>query len=426
MKTRQTVIAASVAALLVSGNAFAKELHENMWGQVKSYGDVSLHEDSVDNWGPWAGFVEPAAGAPSPVQMPGTTGSDPYRNNPNAMSQGCSAGAWCGYAVFANTKNDGYGPMYKSYSESTYYGDLSSPTSGTFALTMTPGDISDMRERMMSGGTASWSLTSSGTTTPIHGDSGGNLDAYYYSLPYLSGMEAYRKAGSTSGTTSTYEYQQLATAPYGMFSMNPDVVLGYFDREVETYTSGTETMMPTGSAGRTDGFFVAGIATPTSYLSEMRAGNVKGQFYSGVSYDYGSRYVGPSSRVEMTVNFANATWTGSWNGGKDGAVKTNYDSKGNAYFTGAVGFNASGSINGANIQSTSVSALDGTVTGSVKGTFYGKTADSIAGVSDIVKTRTYVGNPSASTGPAPVAMPMAATTGSHVAVFLVNKGVNDK
>lgn len=54
---------------------------------------------------------------------------------------------------------------------------------------------------------------------------------------------------------------------------------------------------------------------------------------------------------------------------------------------GQVDFNASGTISGANIQSTSVSTLDyATVSGSVQGSFLGQQAGSIGGVHDIVKS----------------------------------------
>ncbi len=63
------------------------------------------------------------------------------------------------------------------------------------------------------------------------------------------------------------------------------------------------------------------------------------------------------------------------------------DSNGVKYVTGNVGFSASGTISGANIQSTNVSAGDGTVTGTVVGNFFGDGAEVLGGVSDIVKTR---------------------------------------
>jgi hypothetical protein len=68
MKTQRTLIATCIAALFVSSGVMAKdkwEYHEAAWDNTKSYGNVSIGRDSVQQWGPWEDFVQPAAGGPS-------------------------------------------------------------------------------------------------------------------------------------------------------------------------------------------------------------------------------------------------------------------------------------------------------------------------------------------------------------------------
>ncbi len=53
---------------------------------------------------------------------------------------------------------------------------------------------------------------------------------------------------------------------------------------------------------------------------------------------------------------------------------------------GAVGFNASGAVNGNTFNATNISAVDGIIQGSVDGAFFNVAGDVVAGVADIVKT----------------------------------------
>ncbi|HEX5392148.1 MAG TPA: transferrin-binding protein-like solute binding protein [Rhodocyclaceae bacterium] len=107
--------------------------------------------------------------------------------------------------------------------------------------------------------------------------------------------------------------------------------------------------------------FIAGIATSIADIQALAAG-------PSVTY-LGGSYSRPQG-VQLTVNFANASWTGTWTG-----------------YSSANSFTAAGTVSGANIRSTSIasssiSGLDAAAS-SVKATFYGQGAAALGGVSVI-------------------------------------------
>jgi len=414
MKPQRTLIATCIAALFASGAVMAKDkwvYNEDKWDDTRSYGSVNIDQDSVQQWGPWEQFVEPAAGTPSVAFLDGAL-TDPYRNIPKTVADDvCRAGDWCGYAVYQNYEwkyeyqydgEEGYGGYYTSSKNSR-------PYAGKFGLTLKPDDPSVVTIDGGEGsGKVSWRLAAlAGNAAPVLGASHDPMNAYfgdwYYYYYSTGGLHNFSASEQTSGS-SAYDYSSVYGYPHdGSYyyywylpTNNKEVAAGYFYRYIYDYVSGDGA-----ETGReTYGSYVAGIATPQAYLDAQRAGNVIAS-YQGNSVD---GYYGYQIPVNMTVNFGNATWSGSWNNGSDGYAYQTTDSYGNKYVYGQVGFNASGTVSGANIQSTSVSANDGTVTGKVQGTFYGQTAGSIGGVHDIVKTR-----------------PEVYTASSNVGVFLVDK-----
>lgn len=419
MKTQRTLIATCIAALFASSAVMAKdkwEYNEDKWDDTRSYGSVNIDKDSVQQWGPWEQFVEPAAGAPS-IAFLGAGLTDPYRSlpqtNPVPVDDVCRAGDWCGYAVYVNydwkrtyQQYDGGENGYGGY---VYESKSTRPYAGKFGLTLTPDDPAQVTIDGGEGqGKVSWRLAAlPGNATPTLGASHDPMNAYfgdwyyYYDAGGLHNF--YANAGGCNSDCSSYDYSNAYGYPHDYYyyywylpTTNKEVAAGWFYRQISDYVSGDG-----GETSReTYGYYVAGIATPQTYLDAQRVGNVVAT-YQGNSMDWWGGYQIP---VSMTVNFGNSTWSGSWNGGRDGSVTQVTDSYGNKFLYGQVGFNASGTVSGANIQSTNVSALDGTVTGKVQGTFYGQTAGSIGGVHDIVKTK-----------------PEVYTASSNVGVFLVDK-----
>jgi len=442
MKTRQTIIAASVAALLISGNAFAKEtheLHEHLWSQIKSYGQVLVEEDSVDNWGPWADFVEPAAGGPLPAPMLGAGGSDAYKNIPNTIppetitETGCSAGSWCGYAIFRD-KASKSGGDYPTVMAREGVKSKAQWNAGLFSLTFAAApEITAGSGR--GDGSVFWRLSSldslvdpnftdSGAEIPVRfgGRKDDGLHHFHTISPELEALvysdttdsasasgfsHRLRTGEARHGLHGTGSFEKAVAARYydaasERWYKNDEVAIGKFMRQVESYTSGEYGLYSEGGSSRsltsTNGYYVVGVATPLAYLAEQQRSGMSAN-YSGGSFD-GSR----QGSVEIEVHFGPATWNGSWSSmGK-----------------GTIGFEASGTISGANINSTSITPDRGiaTPTSYVQGTFYGQTAGSIGGVSSVTVTQT----PSVE---ARIAVPTTQTQTQN-AIFLVNKVDNIK
>lgn len=82
MKTKNILIGACIASLLSSGMVFARDkwdYNESGWNQTSSYGEITVAQDSVQRWGPWESFIEPAAGFSAGVQFAGAPAGDVYR-----------------------------------------------------------------------------------------------------------------------------------------------------------------------------------------------------------------------------------------------------------------------------------------------------------------------------------------------------------
>lgn len=368
MKFQKTLIAASLLGLCASGNALARgtnDLHENQWHQTTSYDQVSVNDDSVQNWGPWGNFVEPAAGGPlfNPAQMPGASNGDAYRILPtpqqiqSLQASACGTGALCGYTLFYNTAN---GPGYETQTPSL---------PGLFSLTLTlnpqqqPQD-GPMVKKPGSQGTVFWQITPLSNQAPTFANSGGNLPADFWSPLNFS-----------ASNKSQNEYQSTWGSPWN----EEGVVTGNFERTVVNYVTGGES----GSTS-TKGVYVVGTPTTQAFMADQQTRNISAS-YSGISYD-GSN----NGKVNINVQFGTGKWQGYWYGQ-------------------TMSFQANGNVSGSNIAATSVSALpydtSATYRGTVQGTFYGQQAGAIAGVTSVTKTSTA--NP--------------AFSQTQNAVFVVNK-----
>ncbi len=404
MKTRKTIIAASIAAMLVvplTVSAKAKwEYHEGQWNEVISYGNVSLAEDSAQQWGPWSEFVQPAAGGPSVVFLPQVAElyrplpkTDPTPTpTPTPVDDFCKSGEWCGYAVFRNESSSWSNSDQEGGEGGRHEYTYTRPHPARIAFALNPDDPSITAGNGTGPGSAAWRIASLSGLTPLFGESGlmpaqfggtwwwsGSSDEglhTFYASRYTSSDSGYEQAWAYGVPHDYYWWYYLPTN-------NEEVAVGWFGRSVSNYMSGGDGYRSGGDGSESGvyGYYVAGITTPQAYLDAQRIGNVIAT-YSGSSMDMS----GCASSVNMTVDFGKATWSGSWNNGTNGYTYTQTASDGTQYLQGNVGFNASGTISGANIQSTSVSALDTkAVSGSVQGTFFGQQAGSVGGVHDIVK-----------------------------------------
>lgn len=407
MKTKQTIIASSIALMMCAsyGASAAQkqiEYHEDQWGNVMAYGSTPIASDSVAAWGPWADFVQPAAGAPA-VGFLALGAGEAYRPLPIPIvpivpivpvASGCEAGMACGYAVFQNSSysSEGYGGYY-GYGGS--YGD-----GGEHPATFTariPSTFDDSA-------TTAWRVTSLDGTAPTYPESG-ELGNPYFSGNYFH-FDRYDSVDGAEGHA------------YIGGNVNEDnipVATGYFGRNLYSYMNGNncEGDCYGYTSDSTYGVFVAGIVTSATDMSALRANGISA-VYTGSAFNYGTP-------VTMQVNFGPGTWSGSWNNGADGNTWTHTPSgTTQLYVRGQVGFNASGTITGSNIQSTSVSATDGAVSGMVKGSFFGSQAAALGGVVDITKTKIA---PPVDVRAVSIQQPNTYTDARYVDLFLTTKNV---
>jgi hypothetical protein len=234
MTNNRTIIAACVAALLASTPVFAKDsshFHEADWSKVKSYGNVSVSQDSVESWGAWTDFVEPAAGGPivNPIQLLGAGSVDRYRNipgtvtppvNPPVDTGVCGAGDWCGYSVFTQSGENSRS-RYNSDDDHGHHGSKKGYSGGLFALTLTAPDGSPGE------GTASWRLASPETGSEL-ANSG-------------SPMWANFGGGDLSPEVwDTRTVKQWVAAHWEGQGRNRRWVSGHFERVTETYLKFSE------------------------------------------------------------------------------------------------------------------------------------------------------------------------------------------
>jgi len=348
-----------------------KQYHEDEWKKTKTYGNTVIAEDSATEWGPWKQFIQPAAGPLAIAPMPGmrSDGSNYYRpesveeyspkytldkEDPiiNPVVDPCQGGDWCGYMVQRSTNRI-------------------TPTTDSGSITYERG--SSVPTRMTIGFDAPDGLEGEGTLV--------------YALTrltdhYLEDVEGeYYNSGDIP-----VEYDGLLAHFYGSddsdfdgHSPNDDDHLTYGQFN-QWYGSNDARWGTSTDPDWQGGPFLAGNTTP---LADMAS---RGEISGTIAF--GGQSAGGAD-VSFEVNFADASWSGTWNRGSDSTVALHTDSNtGTEYVTGRVGFHAAGSITGADFRGAATTADDGIVTGTVVGNFFGDGASTLGGITDITKSRT--------------------------------------
>lgn len=366
-----------------------RQYHEEEWKKTKTYGNTPIAEDSANEWGPWKAFIQPAAGPLAIAPMPGmrTDGARYYR--PESVDEfspkyslaggggaveisACQSGDWCGYMAYSSY----------SYNENYDEGDgaESGPFPGIIGLRLMPDDAGAYDVD----GKVSYrvsNLYNPGVLVHQSGENG-DMPVEFWYLPNFYG--------------ESYEYEEVNSGHWIEGSYPP---AGDEDGQSTaggvwqwTRSQGGEGVDYWYSESGFGGTFVAGITTSLADMANF-GGVTEANYYGNTGYG--------GTPVEITVNFNQATWSGSWNNGVDGHMHNYTDSNGTPYMTGDVGFNAEGTIAGANIQSTSIWAGDGTIDQSkstVVGSFLGTAAEVLGGVSDITKSKPAGDDPYADPG----------------------------
>jgi len=334
MNKQKLLLAIAIAVFTTSGFAKPKD-----------------DEDSVYSWGPWEVLVKPAAGLQIPVSTilagpvaPGfgsgdassftpmviQESSDPTVTQEASVEGRCVAGSACGYAFI-------FGAVL---------GAKDSPASSLQAATpiLTPVPVSSDNT----------SLTVNSNTNVSLSESIANVLVTFSgnSWSYINTVGNFVRLRGTTIDVAGIPFAHGESINVGLGAGSP--------------ITGTS--------------FVYGESTGLDDLNALNAGNTQAT-YSGVS-------LGSQASVDISVDFGAATWGGKWNAGADTGVITETVSSDNVkVISGKVGFNASGTLNGANIVSTSVTAEPGTtISGTVNASFFGGGAGVLAGAVDITKT----------------------------------------
>lgn len=345
------LISASVALLSQPAMAAkgAKKFHEEEWKKTKTYGNTIIAEDSTSRWGPWEKFIQPAAGPLTIAPMPGMPADGARYYRPGSVDEfspkyslaggdvgACQSGEWCGYMAYTIFTD---GP-----------GSEEGIRAGRIGLSLKSAEIPGAFE---TNGTAAYRFSDLNDPNTVVYESGEVPVKFWYLSNYASD-----------------------------FGVPDHIFLGFYPVALAEDGQSTSGMVfQLAGAIPRGGPFVAGIATPLEEMANFNAGSVVAA-YRGHTADN-------NTPIIINVQFGPGTWDGTWGvGGVDGSdIHIDTSSSGKKYITGDVGFTAEGTINGSNIQSTSVSAADAiTITGTVDGTFFGNSAEVLGGISDITKT----------------------------------------
>jgi hypothetical protein len=331
-----TVALAAALCWQTSAHATATEAQMR---SITLYGNVSIQEDSTNSWGPWAEFDPTAAGDTQPVAAP-RAATDPYRplaqttTNTTPPAQPpvegfCAGGTLCGFGKFQNV------------------GDPNTETPEDvhpFRLNGTVGQGSDADSNSLPRviqlsstplSTGSFQLTESGDLTLYIGEGLGYSRVLYNNQERI--QESYNLRPDGERIYAGYDPEQAQVAHFNLI----------------TYVRGQAGVR---STLEQESWGVIGYTTSTADMSALRAGNFQAT-YSGIDHN--------GTPVILALNFGNATWSGTWNGGGDSNnVTPQATVSGVTMLKGNVGFAVTnGTITGSTISATAgnISATDGTI-----------------------------------------------------------------
>ncbi len=327
-------------------------------------------EDSVHSWGPWETLVQPAAGPQAPVPItlsgpvvPGFGAGDASQftalittptstSTTSATESICAAGSACSYALIYSQTG------INQTSRQTATATLSPIPVG---IRVAVDGLLDIQGPLALGDGAQDTTTLNVTSTTA--------------LALTLGIENAPVTYNLGGNWSTFSIADGFAFMNGK-TVNPiNTPFAYGDATIARVVDGRGTF--------TKANFIFGESTGVSDLNDLNAGNVTANYN-------GNGLLSRGTQVNIAVNFGEGTWNGSWNGGSDAAgISPTLSTDGVKVLTGVVGFNASGTIDGANIVSNVISANDASaISGTVNGSFFGNNAGSLAGAVNINKTRT--------------------------------------
>ena len=394
MNLKIGIVTALVSSLLAS-SVFANQQEDD-------------EQDSVREWGPWAMPVTTAAGpeaAVNPLLLAGGGGPeyvffDPdISGNPDSeVSGGCLPGAACGYAT--------YYPLVHDFSESERQSLQRRSPNGLLVRmgvsSLTPVVAGFSMEGYESESQSIRRYDALGFSVTPNGD-----DPRYINIESLTLDERMRL--NSMLTHYGYDEDNLrldgltdtsirclgnCRGPFAPYMRLDHGRLGGLDGRNVSHGLWFSSALNRDEqyAQAYLGSFIFGVSSTLDDLTALQDELSAMNSFAELSGDLIAQYKGHSAwgaPVQLSVNFSNQTWGGSFNGGYDGQVMT-YASENGTTVVGQVGFNIQGgTINGINLSadSNALSAFDGAVSGTVNASFFGEKGGEIAGVADIVKTQ---------------------------------------
>lgn len=333
----------AAATLLLQSQAGAAPTSAEL-NSVKLYGDVTIAQDSVSGWGPWTEFEPPAAGNPPLAQLPGT--SELYRTLPQAATP---PGVTPPEVVTSPPELVGFGAFYTLINNGT--------------------PVTDDRAHPVTLTGTAVSPASAGKLLPDTLVLQMNAVTGVYPPP--TAVQLTRQEDGTYTRISNLEFTKLTLIASPDAPTNAPAPVSFYQLISYISDGNTESNATVQGVGHSG---VIGYTTSITDIAALRLGNVVAT-YNGHSLVNQQASLAP---MTMTVNFGQSSWTGIWNNGADA--------------NGAIGFSASGSISGAQFNSTtgSITALDSNnISGSVRGAFYGTQAAAVGGIADITKNNVH-------------------------------------
>ena len=345
MMFKRNLVSVSIASVLLTSSLVAS-----------ANTGSSEEEDSVGSWGQWAQNYATAAGGEFNLgalafaaSLQGETGRnrlneagfDTPTDDAPVDAIGCNAGSYCGFVTISSRSVK---PTELQMGAPSDVGILTAEVQPVF-----DGGEQE-RARVQSGG----GLYVMGSFT-VGGNEGYELS--------VDGAEGHVSRNGVSLN------KRNVNGDSGMSSYSRSPWLGvgsggWYDNQYgEVYSS-------------VGGSLYGGVTTSLDQLNSYIGSHGPVATYRGTTLD-GGNFI-------ARIDFSDNSWSGIWNGGSDGKVGVSGKN-----VVGQVGFTVTkGSIDGINFSAASseLGAKDGSVKGSVNGALFGGSAQSVAGMVDIVKT----------------------------------------
>ena len=355
------------------------------------YGNTTIAKDSTSAWGVWEQIDPPAAGPQLPrVDVFGKP--ELYRplaqatltSTPTVAADVlCVSGGICGFGVFYESRFAAIMKKAIATEVPTLVSAIDSNDEHPYVFTATPATPPALTKTPVAPVAEQPAALPVAISLPAAVEILGKALDNGSLLRPESGVlvqngSGYRTPVSTEGPPDYAIWLSFSNNDYFKIA---DAGAVWYEGYISKYVAGSD-----GEDGRyvaQELYGVVGYTTSKDDMSALRASNATAT-YAG--YDYKGTTANPN--VILNVDFGQGRFTGSFNGGADGKVYPGTSASGTT-LDGNVGFNiTSGVINGSEFKSTGLSASDGTVSGTVRGAFFGSMAAAAGGVADITKTRT--------------------------------------